>query len=271
MTPTIAIGLVVAGGIAAPTRYVLDGVVQDRTAGAFPWGTFAVNVTGSFMLGLITGAALYHAFPSTPKIWLGTGFCGAYTTFSTFTFETIRLLEEGAVADAFRNAVATLVVGTLAAGLGLAVAAALMSVPVQYPPRRPEYANAPGSQPGQSMPSRATAASIALAKASTDPAHPASSSGPSRTRKPLSVSASTTGATPSYAAAHRLGLVVKMVRVERHRQARTALLPGAARSQPTVRDIAQAAMRAAEPRADEVRELGAQRALRVVDADEATQ
>jgi CrcB protein len=124
MTATIAIGLVVAGAAGAPARYLLDGFVQDRTEGAFPWGTFVINVSGSFLLGLITGAALYHAFPNTPKVWLGTGFCGAYTTFSTFTFETIRLLEEGANRDAFRNAVASLIVGALAAAAGLAMAAA---------------------------------------------------------------------------------------------------------------------------------------------------
>jgi CrcB protein len=123
MTPAIAIGLVVAGAMGAPARFLLDGLVQDHTEGAFPWGTFVINVTGSFLLGLITGAALYHAFPNTPKVWLGTGFCGAYTTFSTFTFETIRLLEEGAVADAFRNAVAGLLTAAVAAGAGLAIAA----------------------------------------------------------------------------------------------------------------------------------------------------
>ena len=125
MTPTIAIGLVVAGAMGAPTRYLLDGFVQDHTEGAFPWGTFVINVTGSLLLGFITGAALYHAFPNTPKVWLGTGFCGAYTTFSTFTFETMRLLEEGAVADAFRNAAGSLLTCTLAAAAGLALAAAL--------------------------------------------------------------------------------------------------------------------------------------------------
>lgn len=125
MTPTILAGLVVAGAVGAPARYLLDGFVHDHARGAFPWGTFVVNVTGSLLLGVVTGAALYHALPATPRIWLGTGFCGAYTTFSTFTFETIRLLEEGAVADAFRNAGASLVVGTAAAGAGLALAAAL--------------------------------------------------------------------------------------------------------------------------------------------------
>lgn len=125
MTPTIFAGLLIAGAVGAPARYLLDGVVQDRAEGAFPWGTFVINITGSLLLGLITGAAVYHAFPSTPKIWLGSGFCGAYTTFSTFTFETIRLLEEGAVADAFLNAVASLLTGTAAAAAGLAIAAAL--------------------------------------------------------------------------------------------------------------------------------------------------
>ena len=125
MTITIAIGLVVAGAIGAPTRYLLDGFVQDRTEGAFPWGTFLVNMSGSLILGLITGAALYHAFPSTPKIWLGTGFCGAYTTFSTFTFETIRLIEERARGVAFRNVALSLVIGTAAAAIGLAIASVL--------------------------------------------------------------------------------------------------------------------------------------------------
>lgn len=125
MTLTIALGLVIAGALGAPARYLLDGFVQDRTSGAFPWGTFVINASGSFVLGVIDGAALYHAFPNTPKVWLGTGFCGAYTTFSTFTFETIRLLEEGAISDAFRYALLSLLTGALAAALGLALAAAL--------------------------------------------------------------------------------------------------------------------------------------------------
>lgn len=125
MTLTIFVGLLIAGSVGAPARYLLDGFVQDRTEGAFPWGTFVINVSGSLLLGFITGAALYHAFPSSPKIWLGTGFCGAYTTFSTFTFETIRLLEEGAVADAFFNTIASLLTATAAAAVGLALAVAL--------------------------------------------------------------------------------------------------------------------------------------------------
>ena len=118
-------GLFVAGAIGAPCRYLLDNFVHDRIRGAFPWGTWVVNVSGSLLLGLITGAALYHSFPNTPKIVLGTGFCGAYTTFSTFTFETLRLLEEGQITAALMNAATSLVAATLAAALGLALAAAL--------------------------------------------------------------------------------------------------------------------------------------------------
>jgi CrcB protein len=125
VTPAIVLGLMVAGAIGAPARYLLDGLIQDRTESVFPWGTFAINVSGSLLLGLITGAALYHSFPNTPKVWLGTGFCGAFTTFSTFSFETVRLLEEGAMTDAFGNALGSLIVGTLAAAAGLAIAAAL--------------------------------------------------------------------------------------------------------------------------------------------------
>ena len=89
-------------------RYLIDGAVGDRTRGVFPWGTFIVNATGSLLLGLLTGVALHHGFPETPRIVLGTGFCGAYTTFSTFTFETVRLAEQSASNVAARNALGTL-------------------------------------------------------------------------------------------------------------------------------------------------------------------
>jgi fluoride exporter len=120
---TVWVGLVVAGAVGAVCRYVVDGLIEDHAAGVFPWGTFLINMTGSLLLGLITGAVLYHAFPSTPKIILGTGFCGAYTTFSTWTFESVRLLEEGSIRPALANAALSLAVGMGAAGLGLAIAA----------------------------------------------------------------------------------------------------------------------------------------------------
>ena len=123
-SPATWAGLVVAGGVGAAARYLLDARIQGRVQSAFPWGTLLINASGSLLLGLITGAALYHAFPATTKVWLGVGFCGAYTTFSTFTFETVRLLEEGAAADAALNVALSLAGGAVAAAAGLARAAA---------------------------------------------------------------------------------------------------------------------------------------------------
>jgi CrcB protein len=119
----LVVGIAVAGALGAPVRYLLDGFVQDRSAGMFPRGTFVVNVTGSFLLGVLTGLLLYHAFPSDPKTVLGTGYCGAYTTFSTFTYETVRLAEERAFGAALQNALSTVLVPALAAAAGLAIAA----------------------------------------------------------------------------------------------------------------------------------------------------
>jgi CrcB protein len=117
--------LLLGGAIGAPTRYLLDGWVQDRVSGVFPWGTFVVNVSGSLLLGVITGLALYHGLGDLPKIAIGTGICGAYTTFSTFSYETVRLLEEGSVGLAAGNAFGSVAAGLAAAALGLAITAAL--------------------------------------------------------------------------------------------------------------------------------------------------
>jgi CrcB protein len=114
-----------AAAVGAPARYLLDGFVQERTGGAFPWGTFVVNVSGCFALGLVTGLGLYHGLGTSSRMVIGTGGLGAYTTFSTFTFETVRLAEEGATDAAVRNVGATFLVGLTAAGLGLALTAAL--------------------------------------------------------------------------------------------------------------------------------------------------
>jgi CrcB protein len=123
MSPLAWVAFVAAGAIGAPLRYLVDGAVGDRTEGVFPWGTLIVNASGSLLLGFLTGLALYRAFPTEPRIVLGSGFCGAYTTFSTFTFETVRLVEEGAINEAFRNAVGTLLTCAAAAALGITIAA----------------------------------------------------------------------------------------------------------------------------------------------------
>jgi CrcB protein len=125
MSTAAWIAFAFAAAVGAPARYLLDGLVQDHTSGAFPWGTFVVNVTGCFLLGTLTGLGLYHQLDATVRIVIGTGGLGAYTTFSTFSFETVRLAEEGAVNEAVRNALGTLMVGLAAAALGLSLAAAM--------------------------------------------------------------------------------------------------------------------------------------------------
>ena len=119
----LLLGVAVAGAVGAPSRYVVDVLVQQRARGVFPWGTFVINTTGSFLFGLLSGLALHHGLGNVPKTVLGTGFCGAYTTFSTFSYETVRLVEEGAFLEAALNVVASLGVGLLAAAAGLGIAA----------------------------------------------------------------------------------------------------------------------------------------------------
>ena len=116
-------GIVIAGAFGAITRYLVDRTVQSRTFGLAPVGILVVNVSGSLLLGFITGLALYHALPDTPRTILGTGFCGAYTTFSTFTFETLELADARQTRRAVGNVLASLTLPVFAAALGLAIAA----------------------------------------------------------------------------------------------------------------------------------------------------
>jgi CrcB protein len=118
--------VVAAGGfVGAPSRYLLDRAVTTRVNSDLPWGTLLINVSGSLLLGFLTGLTLSHHLPDMGKALLGTGFCGAYTTFSTFTFETIRLVEDGRVLEAVGNVTVSVVVGLAAATAGLALGLAL--------------------------------------------------------------------------------------------------------------------------------------------------
>jgi CrcB protein len=119
----VALGLVVAvaGGLGAATRFVVDGVVRRR----FPLlPTLVVNVTGSFLLGVVAGLVLREAVPAATGTVLGTGFLGGYTTFGTASTETVRLLEHRRYVAAAVTSAGMLVlsVGACAAGIALASA-----------------------------------------------------------------------------------------------------------------------------------------------------
>ncbi len=119
MTPLLWVAL--GSGVGAPARYVLDRLVQGRHERIFPWGTLVINLTGAFALGLLVGETQHHDVASWLVPALGTGFLGGYTTFSTFTWETLRLAEDGAFAAAVANVAASTALGLGAAALGLFV------------------------------------------------------------------------------------------------------------------------------------------------------
>jgi fluoride exporter len=119
----IVLGVACAGAIGAVSRYVVDVVVSERSRTNLPVGTLVINISGSFVLGVLTGLALYHGLASTPKIVLGTGFCGGFTTFSTFAWESIALIEARHFRVAVTNVAASLALPAVAAAIGLAITA----------------------------------------------------------------------------------------------------------------------------------------------------
>lgn len=127
MNPTIL--LAVAGGGAAGTlaRYVIGAAVQGRAGGGFPVGTLVVNITGSLLLGFLMRLLLDSAVAGpTVRLMLTTGFCGGYTTFSTFTYETARLIEDGEYERAGLYITLSLVLSVAAMFVGLWAARGLL-------------------------------------------------------------------------------------------------------------------------------------------------
>ena len=111
-----------AGSVGAAARFVLDGTVRSRTTTRWPAGTLLINVSGSLLLGLLTGLVIFdHASPTLTLV-AGTGFCGGFTTFSTASFETVRLMQQGELAAARANLALTVGGTLLAAAAGLALA-----------------------------------------------------------------------------------------------------------------------------------------------------
>jgi len=120
MTPLIFLATCIAGGIGAVLRFALDGAIRSRWPTAFPVGTAFINISGSFVLGLLTGLALSAVL--LPEDWtlvLGTGLMGGYTTFSTASVETMRLLQNRAYGKAAGNGLGVLLLAIGAALLGI--------------------------------------------------------------------------------------------------------------------------------------------------------
>ncbi len=114
----------VGAAVGAPLRYLTDRAIQSRHDSLFPWGTLTVNVVGSLILGGLTAAAGTLPVPLL-ALW-GTGFCGALTTYSTFSFETLRLIEQRAYLYALLNVTVSVVASLCAALVGHTAVAALL-------------------------------------------------------------------------------------------------------------------------------------------------
>lgn len=121
MNPAVWAGVLAIGGLGSVARFMVDRAVARKAARSFPFGTLTVNITGAVLLGFITGLALSHQ----AALLAGTAFVGAYTTFSTWMFETQRLTEERRAGLAAANVAVSVVLGVAAAAAGQAIAGLL--------------------------------------------------------------------------------------------------------------------------------------------------
>jgi CrcB protein len=117
-----ALLICLAGGIGAALRLVLDSLIRTRLKTTYPIGTTIINVTGSLLLGLLTGLTAGQLLQQPFQLMMGTGLLGGYTTFSAASFETVRLLEDRQYLAAALNSLGMLISCTAAAALGYGVA-----------------------------------------------------------------------------------------------------------------------------------------------------
>lgn len=117
--------VMVGAAVGAPLRYLTDLAVQSRHDTLLPWGTLTVNVVGSFVLGILGAAVVGGHGPAALRPLVGTGLCGALTTYSTFSYETVRLVEQDAPLLAAGNVVGSLALGLASALAGLFLAGAI--------------------------------------------------------------------------------------------------------------------------------------------------
>ncbi|WP_134323094.1 fluoride efflux transporter CrcB [Cumulibacter soli] len=119
MTPLLFLGLSLAGGLGSASRFLLDGAIRARTRGVLPIGTIVINLSGSLLLGLLTGVVSMQVLPKSVGLVIGVGFLGGYTTFSTASFETVRLFQERKWVAGGLNGIGVVVATTALAAVGL--------------------------------------------------------------------------------------------------------------------------------------------------------
>lgn len=111
--------LALAGGLGAAVRFMMDGLIRARVRTALPWATIFINVSGSLLLGFLAGLVMEGQAPQSLQLILGTGFLGGYTTFSTASLETIRLVQSGRIGLALVNGLGSMAVSVGAAAAGV--------------------------------------------------------------------------------------------------------------------------------------------------------
>jgi fluoride exporter len=121
----VSLLVIAAAMVGAPLRCLTDRAVRARHDTVFPWGTFSVNVVGSLILGIVAGAGSSGGVPHQVQLLVGTGFCGALTTYSTLSNETLRLIEQDAKFFAAANVAASIVAGLSGVFLGAAISLAI--------------------------------------------------------------------------------------------------------------------------------------------------
>ena len=117
----MAFWVALAGSGGAVARFVLDGAIRHRRSADFPWATMLINITGSLLLGVIVGLVLFHGAPGELQTIVGVGFCGGFTTFSTASVETIRLIQRRRYWAGAFNSIGTLLITVAAAAAGIAI------------------------------------------------------------------------------------------------------------------------------------------------------
>lgn len=115
----IVVFAILAGAVGALTRFSVDALIKRIWSTTMPWATITINITGSFILGALAGAVIFHGAPTALQTIAGTGFCGGYTTFSSASFETVRLAEQGHLKLAASNAIVSLLGSVLACAAGM--------------------------------------------------------------------------------------------------------------------------------------------------------